>query len=58
MTSLQDQVALVTGAGSPTGIGFASARRLGADGAALALVSTTERIFTRAEELQAQGMRA
>jgi 3-oxoacyl-[acyl-carrier protein] reductase len=58
MTSLQDQVALVTGAGSPTGIGFAIARLLGADGAALALVSTTERIFARAEELMAAGMRA
>jgi 3-oxoacyl-[acyl-carrier protein] reductase len=58
MSSLHDQVALVTGAGSPTGIGFACARRLGADGAILALVSTTERIFDRASELQAAGLRA
>ena len=52
MKNLQDQVALVTGAGSPTGIGFASARFLAMDGAHLALVSTTERIYERAAELE------
>jgi 3-oxoacyl-[acyl-carrier protein] reductase len=52
MKNLKDQVALVTGAGSPTGIGFASARYLAADGAHLALVSTTDRIYERATELQ------
>lgn len=50
--------ALVTGAGSRAGIGFASARALGLDGAALALVSTTDRIHERAAELQAEGIRA
>jgi 3-oxoacyl-[acyl-carrier protein] reductase len=52
MKNLKDQVALVTGAGSPTGIGFASARYLAVDGAHLALVSTTDRIYDRAAELQ------
>ena len=52
MRDLKNQVALVTGAGSPTGIGFASARYLAMDGAHLALVSTTDRIYERAAELQ------
>jgi 3-oxoacyl-[acyl-carrier protein] reductase len=58
MKPLQGQVALVTGAGSPTGIGFASARLLGLDGAALALVSTTDRIHERTAELEKEGIRA
>jgi len=58
MKNLQNQIALVTGAGSPTGIGFASARALGTDGAILALVSTTDRIHERASELEKQGIRA
>jgi len=59
MKNLQGQVALVTGAGSPTGIGFASARYLAMDGAHLALVSTTERIYERAAELEREyGIRA
>jgi 3-oxoacyl-[acyl-carrier protein] reductase len=44
-------VAVVTGAGSETGIGFATARRLHAQGVSLVLTSTTERIRTRAESL-------
>jgi 3-oxoacyl-[acyl-carrier protein] reductase len=51
MIDLTGQVALVTGAGSPSGIGFACARLLAAHGAALALVSTTERIHDRAAEI-------
>ncbi len=56
MTALVQQLALVTGAGSRIGIGFASARALGLDGAALALVSTTDRIHARAAELRAEGI--
>jgi NAD(P)-dependent dehydrogenase (short-subunit alcohol dehydrogenase family) len=37
------RVALITGAGSPTGIGFAAARILGREGARVAVVSTTDR---------------
>ena len=58
MKPLQDQVALVTGAGSSTGIGFACARYLGRDGASIAIVSTTERIHTRASELENEGINA
>jgi 3-oxoacyl-[acyl-carrier protein] reductase len=43
---------VVTGAGSPTGIGFAVCRRLGELGAAVALTATTERIHERVRELQ------
>ncbi len=48
-------VALVTGAGSPDGIGFAAARLLAARGHELAVTSTTARIHERAEELGAAG---
>ena len=58
MKTLNNQVALVTGAGSPNGIGFASALQLGKDGASLAIVSTTERIHKRAAELEKEGIRA
>ena len=50
------RIALVTGAGSPSGIGFATARALGREGAAVAIVSTTERIEERAEELRRVGV--
>jgi 3-oxoacyl-[acyl-carrier protein] reductase len=46
------RVALITGAGSPTGIGFACARALAREGAAIAIASTTDRIHERASELQ------
>ena len=48
---LDGRVALVTGAGSPDGIGFATASRLRLLGATVAIVSTTKRIHERASEL-------
>jgi len=53
---MRDRVALITGAGSPTGIGFAAARALGREGAMLAVASTTHRIGEREEELRADGL--
>jgi 3-oxoacyl-[acyl-carrier protein] reductase len=58
MRSLTGQVALITGAGSPTGIGFACARALGADGAKVVLVSTTDRIHERVKDLDGEGIKA
>ncbi|MEV4513503.1 SDR family NAD(P)-dependent oxidoreductase [Dactylosporangium sp. NPDC049525] len=52
---LDGRVALVTGAGSPDGIGYATARRLKSMGAAVAIVSTTRRIHDRATELGVTG---
>jgi 3-oxoacyl-[acyl-carrier protein] reductase len=52
-----EQVALVTGAGSAEGIGYAVARRLTRAGAAVAMVSTTERIHERAQALAEEGGR-
>lgn len=49
------RVALVTGAGSPQGIGFATARLLAQHGAKIAITSTTQRINARAHELASQG---
>ncbi len=58
MKKFTEQVALITGAGSPTGIGFASARALGMDGAHVILISTTSRIHERSAELKDLGIDA
>ncbi len=52
---MEAQVAIVTGAGSASGIGFAVARRLRAAGMLVAVTSTTDRIQERAAELDAVG---
>jgi 3-oxoacyl-[acyl-carrier protein] reductase len=52
---LDGRVALVTGAGSPEGIGYATAARLASLGAHVAIVSTTRRIHERATELGVTG---
>ncbi|MEN9822692.1 MAG: hypothetical protein RLZ04_1118 [Actinomycetota bacterium] len=51
-------VALVTGAGSPTGIGIAAARALGQRGFHVVVSSTTDRIHQRVAELTAAGITA
>jgi len=51
LEELDGKVALVTGCGSPTGIGFASARALAREGASVAITSTTDRIHARADDL-------
>lgn len=53
---LAGRVALVTGAGSPQGIGFACARALAELGAAVAVTSTTDRAHERASELATLGV--
>ena len=52
------RVALITGAGSPTGIGFATAQVLANEAMSVALASTTERIHDRANELLEHGHEA
>lgn len=56
--SLTGRVAWVTGAGAPDGIGFATARLLGALGADVAVAATSGRALDRAAELEQQGVRA
>jgi 3-oxoacyl-[acyl-carrier protein] reductase len=55
---LTGRVAVVTGAGSPTGIGFAICRRLGELGATIALTATTDRVDERVHDLQEAGVQA
>lgn len=49
------KVALITGAGSAQGIGFATARLLAEQESKIAITSTTERIQERARELAREG---
>ncbi len=49
------QIAIVTGAGSASGIGFAIARRLLEDQAFIVISATSERIHDRAKELDGSG---
>lgn len=55
---LRGRTALVTGAGSATGIGFAAAGLLAALGARVSITGTTGRIHERAAELVAAGFDA
>jgi 3-oxoacyl-[acyl-carrier protein] reductase len=52
---LNKQTAIITGAGSAEGIGFAVAKRLRAAGVRIVITSTTDRIHARARELDDQG---
>jgi 3-oxoacyl-[acyl-carrier protein] reductase len=54
--SLKGKKALITGAGSSSGIGFASATALKQLGAEVIITSTSNRIFDRATEIQALGL--
>jgi 3-oxoacyl-[acyl-carrier protein] reductase len=56
--NFKDQVCVVTGAGSPTGIGFCTAKILGQLGGKIAIVATTDRIYQRASELEEMGITA
>ena len=53
---LDKQTAVVTGAGSAEGIGFAVARRLHSAGVRVVITSTTDRIHARARELNGDGV--
>ena len=55
MAGVRGRVALVTGAGSAEGIGFAIARALAAAGARVCLTATTPRIHDRGAELSAMS---
>jgi 3-oxoacyl-[acyl-carrier protein] reductase len=55
---LSGRVAIVTGAGSPGGIGFASARLLAELGAAVLVSATTARIEERVSDLRGAGFDA
>lgn len=51
--TLEGKTALITGAGSATGIGFASATAVGELGARVIITGTTDRIHERVRELEA-----
>jgi 3-oxoacyl-[acyl-carrier protein] reductase len=53
---LAGRTAVVTGAGNPAGIGFATARLLGGLGAEVVLAATSARVHERARELGARAV--
>src|SRR5262249_54687407 len=55
---LSGRVAVITGAGSPDGIGFATARLLAELGAAVMISATTARVQDRVSELHSAGFDA
>jgi 3-oxoacyl-[acyl-carrier protein] reductase len=55
MAGVEGRRALVTGAGSADGIGFATARILAEQGARVAITSTTKRIFDRLSRMPPVG---
>lgn len=57
-TCFNGKVCLVTGAGSHSGIGFATAKMIGKLGGRIAIASTTERIHERVNELKAEEIEA
>ena len=56
--SFENKICLVTGAGSPQGIGFAAAKIIGQLGGTIAVTSTSKRIYDRVDELRAEGAAA
>lgn len=56
--NFNNKICLITGAGSETGIGFATAKIMGSLGAKLLLIATSPRIFDRADDLQKMGINA
>lgn len=57
-SGLEGSTALITGAGSPTGIGYATARVLASRGCAVILAGASERVLERAGELESLGFHA
>ena len=55
---LSGRVAVITGTGSPDGIGFAAARLLAELGAAVMISATTSRVHDRVSELRSAGFDA
>jgi 3-oxoacyl-[acyl-carrier protein] reductase len=53
--SLRGAAALITGAGSASGIGFATATSMARLGAEVVLTGASDRVLERAEELRAEG---
>ncbi len=54
---MNGQTALITGVGSAEGIGFAIARKLHSAGVSVVITSTTDRVHSRARELDPAGVR-
>ena len=58
MFQRQGSIALVTGAGSANGIGFAAGRALAQMGATVFLTGLSSRVHERAVQLRSEGLKA
>lgn len=58
MGRITGRVAIVTGAASPNGFGFATARRFAQEGAKVVLTDISPKVLERAEELESTGFEA
>lgn len=52
MGRVKDKVALITGVASPNGMGYATAKLLGSEGAILAVTDISPEVYKRADELK------
>ena len=55
---VKGKVAIVTGVANPKGIGFATAKALGREGAALTVADVSAKVHDRANELKKEGFKA
>ncbi len=58
MDRVKGKVAVITGVAGPKGIGYAIAKKLGNEGATLAVTDISNEVYERAEEMKALGYNA
>ena len=58
MDRVKGKVAVITGVAGPKGIGYAIAKKLGSEGATLAVTDISNEVYERAEEMKALGYNA
>ena len=55
MDRVKGKIAVITGVAGPKGMGYAIAKKLGSEGAALAVTDISNEVYERAEEMKGLG---